>query len=71
MILPPNGFRILLATRPVDFRKGMDRLVAHVANSFDLGEGPVQGIGGNAAQLDDFDRLVAIPCLGPCLFLGP
>ena len=36
MILPPNGFRIFLATRPVDFRKGMDGLAAHVANSFDL-----------------------------------
>ena len=36
MILPPSGFRVFLATRPVDFRKGMDGLAAHVANSFDL-----------------------------------
>lgn len=36
MILPLSGFRIFLAARPVDFRKDMDGLAAHVANSFDL-----------------------------------
>ena len=30
MILVPPGVRILLATRPVDFRKGMDGLAALV-----------------------------------------
>lgn len=31
-----GGFRIYLAAQPVDFRKGMDRLAAHVANHLDL-----------------------------------
>ncbi len=35
-MIPSNNFRIYLATKPIDFRKGMDGLVAHVANSFDL-----------------------------------
>ena len=30
MITPPSGARILLATQPVDFRKGMDGLAALV-----------------------------------------
>ena len=30
MIAVPPGVRILLATRPVDFRKGMDGLAAQV-----------------------------------------
>ncbi len=30
MIAVPPGVRILLAARPVDFRKGMDGLAAHV-----------------------------------------
>lgn len=28
MIVPPTGVRVLVATRPVDFRKGMDGLAA-------------------------------------------
>jgi transposase len=28
MIVPPVGVRVLIATRPVDFRKGMDGLAA-------------------------------------------
>lgn len=36
MIFPANGYRIFMATEPVDFRKGMDGLAAHVANTFDL-----------------------------------
>ncbi|MFE3836045.1 IS66 family insertion sequence element accessory protein TnpB [Pseudogemmobacter sonorensis] len=36
MILLPNGFRIWLATEPVDFRKGMDGLAGYIANHFDL-----------------------------------
>jgi len=36
MILPSGSFRIYLAAEPVDFRKGMDGLVAHIANHFDL-----------------------------------
>ena len=30
MILPPGAFRVLVASRPVDFRKGMDGLAALV-----------------------------------------
>lgn len=28
MIVPPSGVRVLVATKPVDFRKGMDGLAA-------------------------------------------
>lgn len=30
MIVPPAGVRVLVATKPVDFRKGMDGLAAYV-----------------------------------------
>lgn len=36
MIVPSNSFRIYLATKPVDFRKGIDGLVNYVAENFDL-----------------------------------
>lgn len=36
MMIPSNSVRIYLATRPIDFRKGMDGLVAYVANNFEL-----------------------------------
>ena len=36
MILIPPGVRILLATRPVDFRKGMDSLAALVQQPLEL-----------------------------------
>lgn len=36
MISPCGRFRIFLASEPIGFRKGMDGLVAHVANRFDL-----------------------------------
>ena len=36
MIIPSGNFRIFVATEPVDFRKGMDWLVARIANSFNL-----------------------------------
>jgi hypothetical protein len=29
MIVPPMSVRVLVATKPVDFRKGMDGLAAH------------------------------------------
>jgi transposase len=35
MTLPPNRVRILVATRPVDFRKGHDGLAAWVENELD------------------------------------
>jgi hypothetical protein len=31
MIVPPTGVRVLVATRPVDFRRGMDGLAAYAA----------------------------------------
>ena len=34
MIVPPTGIRVLVATKPVDFRKGMDGLAAYVQESF-------------------------------------
>jgi transposase len=30
MIVPPTGVRVLVATKPVDFRKGIDGLAAYV-----------------------------------------
>jgi len=30
VIVPPTGIRMLVATKPVDFRKGMDGLAAYV-----------------------------------------
>ena len=36
MISPAGSFRIFLASEPIDLRKGMDGLVAHVANHFEL-----------------------------------
>ncbi len=30
MIFPPTGIRVLVATKPVDFRRGMDGLAAYV-----------------------------------------
>ena len=30
MIVPPTGVRVLVATKPVDFRRGMDGLAAYV-----------------------------------------
>jgi transposase len=35
MIFPSNRVRILIATRPVDFRKGHDGLAALVKNELD------------------------------------
>jgi len=34
MIVPPTGIRVLMATKPVDFRKGMDGLAAYVKEAF-------------------------------------
>jgi transposase len=34
MIVPPTGIRVLMATKPVDFRKGMDGLAAYVKEVF-------------------------------------
>src|SRR3712207_529677 len=42
MITPPAGARVLLATRPVDFRKGAHSLAALAAAV--LGEDPFSGV---------------------------
>jgi transposase len=42
MITPPAGARVLLATRPVDFRKGAHSLAALAAEV--LGEDPFSGV---------------------------
>ena len=42
MIVPPTGIRVLIATKPVDFRKGMDELAAYVEQ--ELHADPFSGI---------------------------
>jgi transposase len=42
MIIPSGAVRVLVATRPVDFRKGMDGLAALVQES--LGGNPYSGV---------------------------
>jgi transposase len=42
MIVPSGAVRVLVATRPVDFRKGMDGLAALVQES--LGGNPYSGV---------------------------
>lgn len=41
MIVPPAGVRVLIATKPVDFRAGMDRLAAIAKEA--LAEDPFSG----------------------------
>ena len=42
MIVPPTGVRVLVATKPVDFRKGMDGLAALVEQH--LNADPYSGV---------------------------
>ena len=42
MIVPPTGVRVLVATKPVDFRKGMDGLAAYIEQQ--LQADPFSGI---------------------------
>lgn len=42
MIIPPGPLRVLVATKPVDFRKGMDGLAALVKEQ--LGTDPFSGV---------------------------
>ena len=42
MIVPPTGVRVLVATKPVDFRKGMDGLAAYVQEK--MGAEPFSGV---------------------------
>ena len=42
MIVPPTGIRVLVATKPLDFRKGMIGLAAHVEHG--LRSDPFSGV---------------------------
>jgi transposase len=42
VIVPPTGVRILVATKPIDFRKGMNGLAAFVEQQ--LGSDPYSGV---------------------------
>jgi transposase len=42
VIVPPTGVRVLIATKPVDFRKGMDGLAAYIEQ--ELRATPFSGI---------------------------
>jgi len=42
VIVPPTGVRVLVATKPVDFRKGMDGLAAYIEQQ--LQADPFSGI---------------------------
>lgn len=42
MIVPPTGVRVLVATKPVDFRRGMDGLAAYVQE--ELKTNPFSGV---------------------------
>jgi hypothetical protein len=42
VIVPPTGIRVLVATKPVDFRKGMDGLAAFIES--ELKADPYSGI---------------------------
>ena len=67
MIVPSGAVRVLVATRPVDFRKGMDGLAALVRES--LGSDPYSGvIYVFRAKRADRVKLVWWDGSGLCLF---
>jgi transposase len=67
VIAAPSGVRVLLATRPVDFRKGMDGLAALVKER--LGADPFSGtIFVFRAKRADRVKLIAWDGTGLCLF---
>jgi len=55
MLTPPPGLRVLIATKPVDFRKGADGLAALAKEV--LGQDPLSGV----ALRDDPPRRVLDP----------
>ena len=65
MILVPPGVRILLAARPVDFRKGMDGLAAFVQQA--LRADPFAGdvFIFRPKRTDRVKILDPAPCAGP------
>jgi transposase len=67
MIAPPSGMRVLIATRPVDFRKGMDGLAALVQAQ--LRADPYSGaIFVFRARRADRVKLIVWDGTGLCLF---
>ena len=67
MIAIPSGVRVLIATKPVDFRKGMDGLAAVVKEH--LGADPFSGaIYVFRAKRADRVKLVVWDGTGLCLF---
>jgi transposase len=67
MIALPNGVRVLIATRPVDFRKGMDGLAALIKEH--LGADPYSGaIFVFRAKRADRVKLIVWDGTGLCLF---
>lgn len=67
MILVPPGVRILLATQPVDFRKGMDGLAALVQQA--LQADPFQGdVFIFRAKRADRVKLLVFDGTGLCLY---
>ena len=67
MILPPAPTRVLVATRPVDFRKGMDGLAALVQQ--EIGADPFSGvIFVFRAKRADRVKLLFWDGTGVCLF---
>jgi transposase len=67
MIALPSGVRVLIATRPVDFRKGMDGLAALVKEH--LGADPFCGtIFVFRAKRADRVKLIVWDGTGLCLF---
>jgi len=67
VIIPPTGIRVLVATKPVDFRKGMDGLAAYVQEAFKAD--PFSGvIYVFRAKRADRIKLVYWDGTGLCLF---
>jgi transposase len=67
MIVPPAPSRVLIATRPVDFRKGMDGLAALVQQ--EIGADPFSGvIFVFRAKRADRVKLLFWDGTGVCLF---
>ena len=66
MIVPPTNVRVMIATKPVDFRKGMDGLAAIVEGELKLE--PYSGvIYVFHAKRTDRVKLVFWDCTGLCL----
>jgi transposase len=67
MLMPQGSLRVLVATKPVDFRKGMDGLLALVKEH--LGEDPFSGaIYVFRAKRADRVKLVYWDGSGVCLY---